>query len=159
MMLILTGYIKFEVSFASIFIIVINLLGSIGCSYYNKHGKKYSVKKSVLIKFGSRAIAYLLAALTNNTVVFILSIVIAYVTSRILEDKVTGSFLKIIGKSDYFLYENIRYFIICVGEGVGAFIAGILLGISLRALFFGAGIVTIVQIMLLIQADTVKQNN
>lgn len=159
MMLILTGYIKFEVSFASIFIIVINLLGSIGCSYYNKHGKKYSIKKSVFIKFGSRAIAYLLAALTNNIVVFILSIVIAYVTSRILEDKVTGSFLKIIGKSDYFLYENIRYFIICVGEGVGAFFAGILLGISLRALFLGAGIVTMIQIMLLIQADTVKENN
>ncbi len=157
MMLILTGYIKFEVSFASIFIIVINLLGSIGCSYYNKHGKNYSIKKSVMIKFGTRVIAYLLAALTDNIAIFILSIIIAYVTARILEDKVTGSFLKLIGKSDYFLYENIRYFIACVGEGIGAFLAGILLGFSLRALFLGAGIVTIIQMILLIHADTVKQ--
>ena len=99
----------------------------------------------------------MLAALTNNMAVFILSIVVAYVTARILEDKVTGTFLKLIGKSDYFLYENIRYFIVCVGEGIGAFLAGILLGFSLRALFLGAGIVTVIQMFLLIHADAVKQ--
>lgn len=156
-MLILTGYINFEVSFASIFIIVCNILGSLACSFFNRKGKKYSVKKSAWIKFGTRGITYLIAFLTNNTIVFIISIVVAYVTSRILEDKVLGTFLNKIDDNDKFLFENIRYFITCIGEGIGAFIAGILLLMSFRMLFLGAGIVTILQVLVLVKASKIRE--
>ena len=153
MVLILTNYINFEVSLASVFIIVCNVLGSVFTAIFDKFSNRYSVTKSSIIKFGSRALFYILAYLINGTVGFILAIVVAFITSRILEDKVTGVFLRIIDKNDQFLYGNIRYFVVCIGEGIGAFLAGVLLGFSFKYLFLGAGIVTIVQTLIYIYLD------
>ncbi len=159
MMLILTGkeYINFEVSFASIFIIVCNFLGSVFCSIINKYSNKISFNLGILIKFGTRVLSFIIAYLTNDINAFIIAIVISYITSRLLEDKSTGTFLKRIKNEDQFLFGNIRYFIACLGEGIGAFLAGILIVISFKNIFLGASITTIIQIILLIIANkTIK---
>ena len=159
MMLILTGkeYINFEVSFASIFIIVCNFLGSVFCSMFNKISDKISFNLSIFIKFGTRLLSFIIAYITNDINAFIISIVIAYITSRLLEEKSTGTFLKRIKNQDQFLYGNIRYFVACIGEGIGAFLAGVLIVTSFRNLFLGAGISTIIQIILLLIAyKTIK---
>ena len=150
MMLILTNYVNFEVSLASVFIIVCNVLGSIFASLFSKYGKKLSIELSSIIKFGSRIVGYLIAFTMNNTISFIIAIVVAFISSRILEDKVTGKFLQIIDEENQFLYGNIRYFISCLGEGVGTFLAGILISYSFRVLFLGAAILTIIQTLILI---------
>lgn len=153
MFILLTDYIHFDVSFASIFVIVCNILGIIACSLLDKFTNKISVRKGTIIKFGTRGIIYLTAFLLNNNIVFIISIITYYITSRIMEDKVTGRFLKIVNNEDQFLFGNIRYFITCLGEGIGAFIAGILLTKSFRFLFLGSGIITIIQVFVIILAD------
>ena len=86
----------------------------------------------------------------NNITSFIIAIVVAYVSSRILEDKVTGKFLQIIDKDNQFLYGNIRYFVACLGEGIGAFLAGILIGYSFKFIFLGAAILTIIQTLIFV---------
>lgn len=160
MMLILTGkeYIGFEVSFASIFIIVCNFLGSVFCSLFNKISKKISFKLGIFIKFGTRMLSFIIAYITNDINAFIISIVISYITSRLLEDKSTGTFLKRVDNEDQFLYGNIRYFVACLGEGIGAFLAGILIVTSFRNIFLGASITTAIQIILLLIAyKTIKK--
>ncbi len=154
MMLILTGenYINFEVSFASIFIIVCNFLGSVFCSMFNKFSKKLSFNVSIFIKFGTRLLSFIIAYLTNDINAFIISIVISYITSRLLEDKSTGTFLKRVANEDQFLYGNIRYFVACIGEGIGAFLAGVLIVSSFKNIFLGASITTTIQIILLLIA-------
>jgi len=147
MMLILTGYIKFDVSFASVFIIVCNLVGSIACSIFNRYGKKLSVTMSAVIKYGTRGLSYIVAFFTNNVVFFVISIIIGYVTSRILDNKLSGTFLRRINSGNQFLFGNFRYLAISVGEGIGAFLAGILLNISLRTLFLVSGIITLLQVV------------
>ena len=160
MMLILTGkeYINFEVSFASIFIIVCNFLGSVFCSIINKYSNKMSFNLGIFIKFGTRVLSFIIAYLTNDINAFIIAIVISYITSRLLEDKSTGTFLKRIKNEDQFLFGNIRYFIGCLGEGIGAFLAGILIVISFKNIFLGASITTIIQIILLIIANKTIKN-
>ncbi len=153
MLIILTDYINFEVSFASIFIIVCNFLGSLSCSIFNKISDKISCNKGIFIKFGLRFLAYIVAFIVGNINVFIASIVVAFITSRILEDKTAGVFLKRVNNSDQFLYGNIRYFVACIGEGIGAFLAGVFLGISFNYLFLGAGIITLIQIIFLLIAS------
>ena len=150
MMLILTNYINFEVSLASVFIIVCNVLGSIAASLFSKYGKNLSIGLSSVIKFGTRSVGYLIAFTMNNITSFIIAIVVAYVSSRILEDKVTGKFLQIIDKDNQFLYGNIRYFVACLGEGIGAFLAGILIGYSFKFIFLGAAILTIIQTLIFV---------
>ncbi len=160
MMLILTGkdYINFEVSYASIFIIVCNFLGSVFCSMFNKLSNKISFNFGIFIKFGTRLISFIVAYLTNDINAFIIAIVISYITSRLLEDKSTGTFLKRVKNEDQFLYGNIRYFIACLGEGIGAFLAGILIVISFKNIFLGAAITTTIQIILLLLAyRTIKE--
>lgn len=160
MMLILTGkeYINFEVSYASIFIIVCNFLGSVFCSMFNKLSNKISFNMAMFIKFGTRLISFIVAYITNDINAFVISIVISYITSRLLEDKSTGTFLKRVKNEDQFLYGNIRYFIACLGEGIGAFIAGVLIVMSFRNIFLGAAITTTIQIILLLIAfKTIKK--
>ena len=156
--LILTNYVNFEVSFASVFIIVCNVLGSIASATIDRFSDSWSVSKSSIIKFGTRAFGYLIAFILNDKIGFIIAIVIGYITSRILENKVTGTFLQIIDKKDQFLYGNIRYFITCLGEGIGVFISGVLLNLSFKYIFLGACIVTIIQVMIFIYLDKIKTN-
>ena len=156
MMLILTGesYINFEVSIASIFIIVCNFLGSVFCSMFNKFSKKISFNLGILIKFGTR----LLTFITEDINAFIISIVVSYITSRLLEDKSTGTFLQRVKNEDQFLFGNIRYFVACIGEGIGAFLAGVLIVSAFKNIFLGAAITTTIQIILLLIAyKTIKK--
>ena len=157
MMLILTEYIKFSVGFSSVFIILCNVLGSIACSIFVKYGKNLTVKQSVLIKYGIRVILYGLAFLTGNIYVIILSIMVGYITARILDDKVNGTYIRKIETNSQFLFGNIRYFVISLGDGIGILIAGYLLQLSFRYLFLGVTFFTIMQILLHLDLITKKE--
>lgn len=157
MMLLLTNYINFSVSVASIFIIVCNLVGSIACSLFIKYGKSLSTYTSIFIKYGSRVIIYLLAFLFNNNIVFIIAIIIAHVTGRILEDKINGVYVRRIDTDSQFLFGNIRYFVLSLGEGIGTYLAGYLIQISFRSIFLGAAVFTILQIILFVNLGKIKE--
>ena len=155
-MLILTNYIGFSVSIASIFIIVCNLIGSIACSLFNRYGENLTFKASTLIKYGSRVISYLIAFLMPNTLSFVIAMIIAHISERILDDKVTGTYLARIDTNSQFLFGNIRYFILSLGEGIGVYLAGYMLEISFRSLFLGASVFTILQIIMFLNLDKIK---
>lgn len=157
MMLILTNYINFSVSVASIFIIVCNLLGSIACSLFIKHGKNLSNYASIFIKYGTRALIYLIAFLTNNIVFFVIAIIVAHITGRILDDKINGVYVRKIDTNSQFLFGNIRYFVLSLGEGIGTYLAGYLIQISFRSIFLGAAVFTILQIILFVNLGKIKE--
>lgn len=157
MMLILTNYINFSVSVASIFIIVCNLLGSIACSLFIKHGKNLSNYASIFIKYGTRALIYLIAFLTNNIVFFVIAIIVAHITGRILDDKINGVYVRKIDTNSQFLFGNIRYFVLSLGEGIGTYLAGYLIQISFRSIFVGAAVFTILQIILFVNLGKIKE--
>lgn len=157
MMLILTNYINFSVSVASIFIIVCNLLGSIACSLFIKHGKDLSNYASIFIKYGTRALIYLIAFLTNNIVFFVIAIIVAHITGRILDDKINGVYVRKIDTNSQFLFGNIRYFVLSLGEGIGRYLAGYLIQISFRSIFLGAAVFTMLQIILFVNLGKIKE--
>lgn len=157
MMLILTNYINFSVSVASIFIIVCNLLGSIACSLFIKHGKDLSNYASIFIKYGTRALIYLIAFLTNNIVFFVIAIIVAHITGRILDDKINGVYVRKIDTNSQFLFGNIRYFVLSLGEGIGTYLAGYLMQISFRSIFLGAAVFTMLQIILFVNLGKIKE--
>lgn len=157
MMIVLTDYLNFEISFSSIFVIICNVFGSIACSLFIRFGKKLSIKLSVLIKYVPRVIIYLIAFLTNNLIIYISSLLIAIVTSRVLDDKVNGTYIRKIDTDSQFLFGNIRYFVLSLGEGAGIYLAGALLKISFSSLFLGAAIITILQIIMFIMLDNLSQ--
>ena len=157
MMLILTNYIGFSVTFTSIFIIVSNMLATIFSYIFSKFSNGYSISLSSLIKYGSRVVVYIIAIVFNNNLLFIFAIIYAYITCRVLEDKVTGSFLELISNDNQFLFGNIRYFALSLGEGIGAFLAGLLLSHSLRMLFIGASIFTLIITLNKIYLDYLKR--
>lgn len=159
MMLILTDCIGFDVSFASIFIIGCNLVGSLACSLFIKYAKKLSVRNSILIKYGSRVVTYLIAFTLNNFWSYIIAIVTAYVSSRILGDKIDGTYVRKVSDDSQFLFGNLRYFLLSLGEGVGTFLAGYLLQISFSSIFLGAALFTTLQIILLIWLDIIRRKD
>lgn len=159
MMLLLTDYIEFSVAFASIFIIGANVLGSIMCSFFIKYGKKISVKMSNIIKYGTRVLFYFLAFLFNNRIWFIIAVVFSYITYRLLDDKINGVYIRNIDTDSQFLFGNIRYFVLSIGEGVGTYLAGYILQISFNSLFLAASIVTLLQVILYFGLDNLRQKD
>ena len=145
MMLILTNYVGFSVSYASIFIIISNALGTVFSYIFSKISKNYSVALSAFIKYGTRAIIYIIAFKINTSFMFVFTLVYAFIMCRVLEDKTTGTFVEQIDEKNQFLYENMRYLALCLGEGSGAYLAGVFLEISFRSLFLGAALITIIQ--------------
>lgn len=158
MMLILTNYINFSVSFASIFIIVCNLIGSLACSLFIKYGKNLTTDISIFIKYGSRVIVYFLAFLTNNIIFFIIAIIVAYITSRILEHKINGVYIRRIDTDSQFLFGNVRYFVLSLGEGIGTYLAGYLIQISFRSVFLGAAVFTLLQVILFLNLGKIRES-
>lgn len=155
-MIILTNYIGFSVSIASIFIIVCNLIGSFACSLFNRYGDNLTFKISTLIKYGSRVISYLIAFFMPNALSFVIAMIVAHISARILDDKVNGTYITRIDTNSQFLFGNIRYFILSLGEGIGVYLAGYMLEISFRSLFLGAAVFTILQIIMLLNLDKIK---
>ena len=82
--------------------------------------------------------------------------IIAHISARILDDKVTGTYLARIDTNSQFLFGNIRYFILSLGEGIGVYLAGYMLEISFRSLFLGASVFTILQIIMFLNLDKIK---
>ena len=157
MMLILTNYIHFDASYASIFIIGCNMLGTIFSFMFSKVSKGYSVGLSAFIKYGTRGIVYLIAFFSNSIIIFIFAIIYAFISCRLLEDKVTGSFVTLIEEENQFLFGNLRYLAMTLGEGIGAFLAGIFLEVSLNRLFLGAGVITIIQTLIYIYLGHIRE--
>ena len=155
-MIILTNYIGFSVSVASIFIILCNLAGSFACSLFNRYGTNLSVRASTIIKYGSRVIAYIIAFLMPNALSFIIAMIVAHISTRILDNKVNGTYINRIDTNSQFLFGNIRYFTLSLGEGIGTYLAGYLLEISLKTLFLGASVLTILQIMMFLNLDKIR---
>jgi hypothetical protein len=125
---------------------------------FNKLSKKISFNLGIFIKFGTRLLTFIIAYITEDINAFIISIVVSYITSRLLEDKSTGTFLQRVKNEDQFLFGNIRYFVACIGEGIGAFLAGVLIVSAFKNIFLGAAITTTIQIILLLIAyKTIKK--
>ena len=99
---------------------------------------------------------FFLAFACNNTFVFIIGVITYFITSRILEDKVTGTYLNRISKDNQFLFGNIRYFICCTGEGIGVYLAGLFIVKSLGTLFLGAAISTMIQVLIMLNLERIR---
>ncbi len=158
-MLILVNYINIDIRTASVYIIVCNVLASFLALIFSKISKNYSTTKSAIIKFGARILFYLIAFIFSNNIVFFIAITIGNITSRMLEEKITAPFLQNIKSEDQFLFSNFRYLALCLGEGIGAFLAGVLIVYSVKYLFLGAIIFTIIQIFIYNKLDILKENN
>ncbi len=151
MMLLLTNNINFSVKFASVFIILCNLTGTIICSLINKYGKKLTPAISTIIKYGTRSITFAIAFLSNNITIYIIAIIIAYITTRILDDKVNGVFIRKIDTNSQFLFGNIRYFVLCVADGLGIFMSGILINYGISYIFLVSGFITLIAMFVYLQ--------
>lgn len=148
LMLLLTDYLNMGVSSASIFIIVCSVLGSTVSKILSKKSDDFSLLKSYLIKYGSRILVYLCAFIINKPIFYIITISISYISIKILDDKVNGTFIREISDDSRFLFGNIRYFILNIADGIGVFIAGILFDISLSYLFFCAFLLTLISLVI-----------
>lgn len=148
LMLLLTDYLNMGVSIASIFIIVCSVLGSIISKLLSKKSDDFSLFKSYLIKYGTRILVYLCAFIVNKPVIYVFSICISYITTKILDDKVNGTFIREISDDSRFLFGNIRYFILNIADGIGVFMAGVLFDISLSYLFLCAFLLTVISLVI-----------
>ena len=82
--------------------------------------------------------------------------IVAHISTRILDNKVNGTYINRIDTNSQFLFGNIRYFTLSLGEGIGTYLAGYLLEISLKTLFLGASVLTILQIMMFLNLDKIR---
>ena len=102
---------------------------------------------------------YLTAFIVRTPLAFVIAVFIPYVSARILEDKINGTYIRRIDTNSQFLFGNIRYFVLSLGEGIGTYLAGYLIQISFESVFLGAAVCTILQIIMFLNLDYMRKKD
>ena len=147
-MLIYINMFKFTNSFASIFILVSGIISSLIAILVVKYVKIKSNFNANLLKYIPRLTLYILAFITNKIEIAISAIFITLITSRMVSEYTDGIYINLIDNNIQFMYSNIRYFIIALGESLGYFIAGITYNIGLKYIFLATIIILIPQLFI-----------
>lgn len=145
-MLTLTNYFSFSDNIATNYLLIVGFLADgIGIL-----ALKYLTPKNdyltITIKFGIRFIGYVIAFISNNLAITLISITWSLLISTAYENICDGIYINRL-ESDYQLsFANIRYIIRFLGEAMGVFFCGIMYEIGLKYMFGLSALFMILQI-------------
>lgn len=146
-MLIFINLFKFTNTTASIFILVCGSISTFVAIYVVRHIKIKTNFTANLLKYVPRIVFYILAIITNKIEIAIVAIFITLITSRMASEYTDGAYVNLVDNDVQFMYSNIRYFIIELGEALGFYLAGITYNLGLKYMFLTAVIILIPQLI------------
>ena len=145
-MLTLTNYFSFSDSFATNYLLIIGLIADIFGILALKFFTPKNDYLTITIKFGIRFIAYIIAFMSNSTLLTLMAITWSLLISTSYENICDGYYVNSV-KNEYQLrYTNFRYIIRFLGEAVGVFFCGLMFECGLRYMFGLSAFLMIFQI-------------
>lgn len=95
---------------------------------------------NISVKFVTRLILYILAAITNNNVIFLVALIFTRATSESYNHISDGPYINRVDTKDQLAFCNLKSMISYFGESIGALFSGIALAINIRYNFIIAAI-------------------
>lgn len=145
-MLTFTNYLGFSDSSATNYLLIIGLIADVVGILALKYFTPKNDYITITIKFGIRFIAYIIAFISNNTIITLIAITWSILISTAYENVCDGYYINAV-KNEYQLrYTNFRYIIRFLGEAVGVFLCGLMYEIGLKYMFGLSSVFMLLQI-------------
>ncbi len=147
-MLTLTNYFKFSDSVATNYLLVIGLLADI----FGIIALKYLTPKNdyvtVTIKFGIRFLGYVIAFVSNNTVITLIAITWSIFISTSYENICDAVYINRLENKYQLSFSNVCHITRFLGEAIGVFLCGLMYEKGLRYIFGLSALFMVFQISL-----------
>ena len=147
-MLTLTNYFKFSDSVATNYLLVIGLLADI----FGIIALKYLTPKNdyvtVTIKFGIRFLGYVIAFVSNNTVITLITITWSIFISTSYENICDAVYINRLENKYQLSFSNVCHITRFLGEAIGVFLCGLMYEKGLRYMFGLSSLFMVFQISL-----------
>lgn len=145
-MLTFTNYLGFSDSSATNYLLIIGLIADVVGILALKYFTPKNDYITITIKFGIRFITYIIAFISNNTIITLIAITWSILISTAYENVCDGYYINAV-KNEYQLrYTNFRYIIRFLGEAVGVFLCGLMYEIGLKYMFGLSSVFMLLQI-------------
>ena len=134
-MLTLTNYFKFSDNMATVYLLVIGLLADV----FGIIALKYLTPKNdyltITLKFGIRFLGYILAFVSNNLLITIISISWSIFISTAYENICDAVYINRLENRYQLSFSNMCHIIRFLGESIGVFLCGMMYEIGLKYMF------------------------
>lgn len=147
-MLTLTNYIHFSDVFATNYLLIIGLIADMIGILALKFFTPKNDYITITIKFALRLVSYIIAFLSNDTILTLVAITWSILISTAYEDVCDGPYVNMVENEYQLSFNNIKYIFRILGEAGGVFLCGIMYEIGLRYMFGLSAIFIFIQIII-----------
>lgn len=143
-MLMLTNIFSFSASVATNYLLIVgiiaDIIGILALRYFTPKDDYFTV----FLKFGIRMLLYIIAAISNNLIVYLIAITWSILISTAYENRIDGQYINTIPKELQLQFNNVTHIAKYISTAIGLFLAGItyeygiqyMLGLSAFFMFF-----------------------
>lgn len=146
--ILLTDTFSFTENISSNFLLIFGMISTFIAIFVVRKIKFKNNFRACLYKYGTRAILYLIAFILNSKICFILAFTVTLLNSRMASKYTDGRYINVISDDLQLMISNLRFVMICLGETVGLFIAGIVFNYGVKYLFLVAFLFYMVALIL-----------
>lgn len=157
-LLLILNYTNFSASTGALFIVICCILGDIFGYIALKKLTPKNDYVTILIKFGSRFLVYIIIIIIPIKEILLTAILISLFVSRAYENKTDGIYLNRCSKMEMFTFSNIRFGVGYLGKAIGTLICGFTFNLGLRYVFGIAIIFIFIQITMALFLIKMRKN-
>ena len=141
-MLMLTNYLGFSAGTATNYLLIVGLLsdavGVIALKYFTPKNDYLTV----MLKFGLRLLAYVIAVLAEDPFVAMLAITWSLMISTAYEDVTDGHYINLVDNRHQLSYSTIKHVMSFAGEAVGMLLCGMMYDFGVSFILGAAAVIT-----------------
>ena len=142
-MLLLTTNLKFSSNFASYLILGLGICSSILSMLVVKYLRFENDHYNLFIKFGLRILFYIILFITNNSIVFLITLIYLFLTDCTHSYLFAGYFINNIEEQYSLFLTTLKYCSSLLGKAIGTFLCGLVFNLNLRIFIIPALVISI----------------
>lgn len=145
-MLVLTNYLDFSASTATNYLLIVGLLSDVVGVLALKYFTPKNDYLTLILKFGIRLLAYVIAILADDPFVSMLAITWSILISTAYEDVTDGCYINLVDNRHQLSYSTVKHVMSFAGEAVGMLLCGAMYDLGVGFILGASAIITVVQL-------------
>lgn len=139
---------KISESNSSYIILVFGMVATAVAIYTNKRVKFKNTFNAFLFRLMTKIVFYIPVIITGNIIFAVVAFAVTIFTSRAASSYTDGTFLNLADDDLQLMISNFRFFMICLGETVGIYLAGYLFNYGIKYIFLVSAIFYITSLII-----------
>lgn len=145
-MLVLTNYLEFSAGTATNYLLIVGILSDVVGVLALKYFTPKNDYLTLILKFGIRLLAYLIAIVAEDPFVSMIAITWSILISTAYEDVTDGCYINLVDNRHQLSYSTIKHVMSFAGEAVGVLLCGAMYNLGIGFMLGASSVITAVQI-------------